>query len=481
MEYIKKCKKLYLYERIVSYIKVENKKQPKLFEYNESLREEMFSNLIKVMNDFSEKNGIVIESCNINDLSKIFNNFNEIIKWHNKSLNKNEDRKYQLIIIKNLLFSKKDKEIYSNFNLNNGNINENIFDKNTFIYYYISQAITKIFNSNFDRTESTKLKDLYLYLIFQINDPQFIKTLKILTYKCLYKNDLTTFIKESSESIVNNENINSTNLKELQMKQKEFDSIDIKEVSNNVISFFNENKNDNNYLLNFFNRENIINNYNKIISEVIPQKDIVIDKLEYDKNKIHLFSPGFLIVNGLKSKIECCDLEIFNNDNYGVDIFVKFITEIINNINDSIDKNNFSNDFMSKHLIKLHKMDFNHYISAKLDYDHINELRDSFNKIKETKTNDFIKIKVKDVNKYKNKDDENDIKKNTQEEISMSILSNSLLSDYKKKYSDFFENVINQRLIKNIDKNKLIFLPNILFMMNLKIPIINENKNLLLK
>ena len=42
------------------------------------------------------------------------------------------------------------------------------------------------------------------------------------------------------------------------------------------------------------------------------------------------------------------------------------------------------------------------------------------------------------------------------------------------------ETIINEKLIKNIDKKDLIYLPNILFMLNLKIPVLDEKNNSLI-
>ena len=64
------------------------------------------------------------------------------------------------------------------------------------------------------------------------------------------------------------------------------------------------------------------------------------------------------MVNGLKSKIYDNDFQIFNDDSYSIDLFVKFLRKIILEINESILKNNFENDFMKRHLIKLNTKEF---------------------------------------------------------------------------------------------------------------------------
>ncbi len=162
-------------------------------------------------------------------------------------------------------------------------------------------------------------------------------------------------------------------------------------------------KKSNEDILKFFTPENIKNNYNKIECNSAPiNPDIIlIDNIKYDKNKIHLFSPEFLITNGLKSNIELCDLEMFNSDNYAVDIFAKYITQIISKINESINNNDFFTDFINNNLIKIYKLDFLHYISAKIDYTLISELESKENKdIK----NDFIKLSIQS-NNYHNQNE----------------------------------------------------------------------------
>ena len=110
------------------------------------------------------------------------------------------------------------------------------------------------------------------------------------------------------------------------------------------------------------------------------------------KDKIHLFSPEFLVVNGLKSKIYENDFQIFNDDNYSIDLFSKFLRKIIQEINEFILKNNFENDFLKKHLIKLNTKEFYHFITAKLfntDKDELNKEKNE-NNIK----NSLIKIRI---------------------------------------------------------------------------------------
>ena len=557
IENIKNFKKIYLYKKITHYIK-NDKNGPKLSKCDKSFGTKMYSDIIEAMKKFSNKYGIRLEfkECDASKPSNICSNFLKIIKWHKQSLNKNERRKEHLIILKNLLFTEKDKKIIANFDLNDGNISENIFDKNDFIYHYSLKAVENIFNDKFTEAESTSLNNIYFHLIFQVNAPEFVKILKILTYNYLSKNKFNAFIDKSLEYI--NKSLDDickieekSDLEQFKKDYDELDNIDIKEnVPENVKLFFlgEAKKFDNTYkLLNIFTRKNIESNYEKIESQEISKNDIIIDSLKFDKNKLNLFSPEFLIANGLKSKIESCDIEIFNSNNYYVDIFAEFINEIIEKINYSIDNNNFSDEFIQKNLIKFNKMESLHYICAKLEYEHIKEIRNSMQNSliekkgkkeeKEKVKNDFINIKInnkinkdksnniindlindnknesskenkknkdKSNNEIKDSEDNNKIvneiksekevkkfdedketdnntsnKNNVSESLVISILSKSLLSDFNKKLSEFFEGLIYKKVIKNIDNGELIVLPNIIYMLNLKIPMINKDNDTL--
>ena len=266
------------------------------------------------------------------------------------------------------------------------------------------------------------------------------------------------------------------------IKEKgEFDEFDIKEVSENVKSFFNKKKENINDILNFFTANKIetnFQNFERLRYKGIPLESIVIDKLKYDNNKIYLFTPKFLITNGFKSKIELNDLEIFNSNNYKVDIFAKFIIEIIDKINESIKDNNFSTDYIKKNLIKINEQKFNDYISAKLSYDHLKELQKLI--LKNVKANNAIGMKLENKEKNKNESKQDEIiGGKIQSETEISILSKTLISDFNKKYSNLFEEIIEKKFVNFIEKEKLEYLPNIIFMFNLKIPKINTEKNLL--
>ena len=467
----------YLYKKIIDYI---NKNKIETTKYDYSKGSEMFNEIIKNMEDFSKIKGIEIKIMKKNNLEVIYDNFQAIIDWH-ENFDTNNIRKDHLKFLRDLLFSKKEKKVISNFDSDKEQANEN-FTVNDFILNYTLKATQKIFKNDFNDKDSDILINIYLYLIFKINEPEFIINLKVLTYTHLYKKKkFKQFISDSLECISNKKKFDNKSLKNLIKEKGEFDEFDIKEVSENVKSFFNKKKENINDILNFFTANKIetnFQNFERLRYKGIPLESIVIDKLKYDNNKIYLFTPKFLITNGFKSKIELNDLEIFNSNNYKVDIFAKFIIEIIDKINESIKENNFSTDYIKKNLIKINEQKFNDYISAKLSYDHLKELQKLI--LKDAKANNAIGMKLENKEKNKNESKQDQIiESKIQSETEISILSKTLISDFNKKYSNLFEEIIEKKLVNFIEKEKLEYLPNIIFMFNLKIPKINTEKNLL--
>ena len=78
----------------------------------------------------------------------------------------------------NLLTSKKGKEAINKYSENKGKKTTT----NDFIIQYTILAFEKVFNKNFNEIDSDKLKEAYLYFLFQIKDSENVKKLKILIY-----------------------------------------------------------------------------------------------------------------------------------------------------------------------------------------------------------------------------------------------------------------------------------------------------------
>ena len=347
----------------------------------------------------------------------------------------------------------------------------------------------------FEQKDSDELKNQYLYFIFQINDNEELKRLKYCIYNYLYeKKDINEFINISFEAINAKKNISFKDLRDKEMKYNEF-NLSIKKINGDIISLFGKDlKKNNSDLLKFFNIETISSNYNNAFSEkgAINEDKIVIDELNYNNNKIYLFTPRFLIINGLISKYKEDDFEIFNEGNYSVDLFTKFLHTVINELNKSIE-NSKPNDFIVKHLVEFHNYKKSHYMSSKLDFNDKTNLKQMKEQVNDN--NYFIKIKIykerkiKKQNSYNNNGDDisnnnnllnqnkNDINKNSDSLSKSKVTSNNSLSETIKYQSDYFENLINEKLQENAKNETLKALPNISFKLNLKIPTYNKQNN----
>lgn len=481
MEEIPHMQGPYLYQRIIHYIN-QNLGKIELLKYNKDRELKIFEYLKKLFGgELNVLNSTVKDKINF---------FEDVIS--NLKYEKQHKKATILEILKNLIFSEKDKVM--NFtDINIENINEKIFTLNDFILTYALKVIELFKNNKINEDEvSENSMNLYLYLIFQIKNSDLHLKLKFLVYSYLYEkknsSNIKIFIFESSKLIVNKQIININDLLNLEKKYEEFDNIDIKNVSDNVAKFFSRNEEIKNYQNLFKNlkKEKVIQNLKKIEPKEIESNNIVVDDINFGKynNKLYLFSPEFLILSGLKNEIEYCDLEMFNDDNYSVDSFSKYITQIIDEINKCIVNNYFLNDFMKNNLIQINvlkdqnkEQKFIHYISAKLDYHKKIELKETKKQI--VKTKEFHKITIKGKNTMEQKESNKENSNEIIELLSKSKLSSSNCSslEFQKEFSDYLEDLINQKLIEKVEKEKLINLPNILFMLNLKIPVYKEENN----
>ena len=492
---IKEWKIKYLYQRVIDCIN-QNSIEISRLTYTTGSEINLLKGLSNKLKEITAKIKIKIEihedETNIENLYKIINELIESLKNIKEN---NSVLRQQLVVVRNLLFKVKNGKIIINFEDND--ISDEIKD---IILTYTSKVIEKLcYNIDSKVKDSEELQTLYLYLIFQIKNDEFIINLKILIYSLLYTNKkqrYNRFIVESSLKLVNREKADHKILKKFILENNEIDNMKINDVSQNVQKFFKEKQSNRDYLYKFFTKDKIEKNfdlinkkYNKAKQEYftnsqeeIPKfdkKEIIVDQLDKtDSSKLHLFSPEFLIVNGFKSKIEDSDIEIFNSDNYSIDIFSKFINEIINEINKSIIEDNFSTKFIDNYSIQLYKNDYLHYISAKLDNDHKKKLNET-KKEEENKISDKKNIlKIGVGTNQENKENESfTVLSEKGEYLSGSRLSSSKLSDRNKVNSDYFEHLLNNLFIKNIETEKLITLPNILFMLNLKIPVYDNNNN----
>ena len=479
IENIMKKNKEYLYHQIINLI--DNVSSDFSKETQIQIKEEkttLQEIIISTLSNYAKDNKINIEKSNeIKDYFVPIKNF--LVE------SKQDLRKFHFEILYNLLTSAKGNSLLKR--MPNENVekatNFIIFD---FILNYTKATIGILFNKIFDEKDFNKLNDVYLYFIFQIKDSNIIQILKILIYKYLYdKNNINDFIMESSKEIVSKRD-NKNIAPELRNFESEYNEINMnfKKVQDNICSFFGKNLKRNKLdLLSFFNPKQIKSNDIYINDGKLESEEeiIVIDDLNYKKDKIHLFSTEFLIVNGLQSNITDSDFQIFNSDNYSVDLFSKFLLKIIEEINNSIKINNFQNDFIDKHYIAFRTNKLTHFISTKIDYEDKKQLKESkieniknpFNKIKIYQNNNSTDINSEEENNIESEENTNKKKKKDKG----SLFSETNYSNEVKYKADDFEYYINDILTNKINKKELILLPNLLFMLNLKIPRYNTKKN----
>ena len=483
-------KEKYIYQRIINYIGQYNYDYSNEYKNHlNNIETSLLEEFKKILIAFMDKNNIkiTIDKNEKNTMKEIEKYFIDIIKLLDE---KEEHLKLVHVkILKNLLISEKGKKALKP----NKNLNKKIFSINDFIENYSKIAIIKLFKEEeFKQKDSDDLKNIYLYYIFQIKDTENLKKLKIYIYTYLYDHkNINEFINKSSEEIIQKGTGDEQKLRNFEIKYNEL-NINFKKASNEMISFFGKDLRKNNSdLLNFFIPEIIKRNYKYIEDEnkAINEEQIALDSLEYDENKIHLFSSEFLIVNGLKSQLEENDFEIYNKGNYSVDLFAKFLRKIIKELNNCIKENNYKSDFIINHLFDLHKKNLSHYIRSKLDYNDKQVLNRSDNQIFDK--NSFLKIKIyqkydnENKNEINNQDNQNKGNNSIESNASLNLdlidksikSTENSFSEFSKETSDYFENLINTTLIGNNKSNKLIALPNIALKFNLKIPVYDEDTN----
>ena len=233
MEIHKNIKRPYIYSKIINYIsKIKN--EIILLKYNDSIKQKVIENLKNSMKAFAEVNRIIKNLGDSNEI--IIKNLFLIISGL-KEININQNlikkRIEHLQILGSLLNSLKNNEQEDN------ETDNNLIKINDFIITYIGECSTLLFGKNFGDIEYNSLIDLFLYLIFQVKEEKFIRKLKILIYKHLYKNkNIMKFIKETSENIHNLNNFDDEILKKYQIEYNEFENLNIFEVSKNASNFF---------------------------------------------------------------------------------------------------------------------------------------------------------------------------------------------------------------------------------------------------
>ena len=229
----------------------------------------------------------------------------------------------------------------------------------------------------------------------------------------------------------------------------------------------------NNYL-----DDDFLNFNNSNIRQTMKIDDIIIDnydhKEDYKKeNKLYLYSPISLIYNNIKNKFDNKDFEIFNSDNYYVEVFGNYLAEIIDKLNDFI-INGKEEEYIKENKIKfgynpIHK---HFYLCCKFN----EQFKNSYYKSKilnekciidndKTKNIEIIKIEGKE-------NDQNDEEKTNSKEENKDIRHNSESSSAqfsKENYINIMSNMLEKDVKEYIWTKNCEDLQNLIFFFNLKL------------
>ena len=281
------------------------------------------------------------------------------------------------------------------------------------------------------------------------------------------KNIIITNEKDNNYSIINYEQ----NLIIDNINQKNDERIErFKKLINKSILFKNNE---------FFPESTILDsNYKNIlnIKDKINLSNIMIDNYEMNgKTQFYLFSPISLIFNNIKGKFDKNDFELFNSDNYYIQMFGDYLNEIIEKLNNYINKG-IDYNFIEKNKVKLGCYKTQFYLSSIFNeefkrhyFDNIKEFERNIKKNNQGKEN----LKVIKINEESPKELKKKPKKGKGDKESSTYSSEKFATDnYKNILSNAFENEIIEFLFEKESEE----LQNIIFFFNLIMPKNIEDK-----
>ena len=211
--------------------------------------------------------------------------------------------------------------------------------------------------------------------------------------------------------------------------------------------------------------------FEKMKNQISDKEDILIDEYDsIDKSKLNLFSPISLLINNIKKQFEKNDFEIFNEDNNYIEMFGSYLEEVISKLNLFINEGK-EKDYINKNKIRFACHHDHYYLCCQLG----DEFKQQYYKEKQIYKN-MIKNKAERINAkieiLKNKNNKND---GNEENLILEKNKNEKTSTYSA--ADTFEKEVIDFICDEDCEN----LNNILFFFNLKIPAINERKEIIFK
>ena len=234
----------------------------------------------------------------------------------------------------------------------------------------------------------------------------------------------------------------------------------------------------------FFKFSIIQDNYSKFTQE--QKVDLLVDNLNFNENKLHVFNVFFIINCGLIDKIEKDSLQIFNGDNNVVSLLKKYANALLETINEIIEKvknkedpeeieENFGFGKIFQTFYVLYT-DLNNekYKIEKLKFDlNDNLIEKNIEKKPILKVN--VNIEKSDNNTHFTKLSKNSDKKRNDKEFYYEKLNSDSLEEGCKKY---ILSKIDDLINENIDEIEFIEMFKILFSLNFFIPYIDNNGSL---
>ena len=355
----------------------------------------------------------------------------------------------------------------------NKKINHNINNNTDFFFIVNKYTLEKLYEmaNNQDKIDSDFLKfsnnDISKYI--GINDNNKKKNYSQIdkTKKKIIKMDKNSENK-NDENIIIASNAN--------------DEIIKNERRSRIIKLINSSikiESNNNYLSDDFLNFNYSN-----IRQTMKIDDIIIDNYDHKEdykteNKLYLYSPISLIYNNIKNKFDNKDFEIFNSDNYYVEVFGKYLTEIIDKLNDFI-INGKEENYIKENKIKFgynpkHK---HFYLCCKFNEQFKNSYYES-KIINEKCIIDNDKTKNIEIIKIEGKENaQNDKAKTNSKEENKDIRHNSEASSAqfsKENYINRMSNMLEKDVKEYIWTKNCEDLQNLIFFFNLKLPKTKNN------
>ena len=342
------------------------------------------------------------------------------------------------------------------------------FEANLFENYNnFNDKITKIeekdLNELMDKDELTinDIKGLLCNtedtLLF-INGPKILNPFENATSKKIRKNKKNI---NNVDEVSNDEEIIQTT-KESQIKLNEERKKRIFELMNESINICAEIKE-----LNF---NNFINND---LGEDILEKDLLIDDCKIIDNKIYLFSPIFLMIHD-KYEFEKNDFEIFNKDNIYIEIFGKYLEEIIEKLNYFIN-NGKEPEYIKEKGIKFGCYKTHYYLCCKFSKEfkekyfekHISNENCLIKNIDSKEEIEFLNIKNnKKEETLSSKEIASQPIEKKEDNISGKSSAKISRDNYRNKIAHNFENEVKEFLCESQNYESL---HNLIFFFNLKI------------